>query len=261
MSKALLIDISLCVGCGACYEACKEANNLPKTSDDFLKDSLSDKTYTIVEKRGDYYVRKLCRHCIEPSCQSVCPVGAFSRTEEGAVLYDENKCMGCRYCMQACPFQIPRYEWGSLNPRVQKCILCYHRIKDGLPTACAEACPTGATIFGDREEIMQEVHKRMSENPSQYHSEIFGDDEVGGTSVIFISPVPFEQLKFKTNLPKEPLPHLTLDVLSKIPTIVTVGGTLLTGFYWLTKRKNEIARENLENEKNISNSAEDKNVE
>ena len=152
--KAFLIDITECVGCGACYEACKEQNNLPQTSDDPLRDTLSDKTYTIIEQRGDYFVRRMCQHCEEPTCVSVCPVGAFIQTDFGAVLYDESKCFGCRYCMQACPFQIPRYEWGSLKPRVQKCIMCYDRVKNGELPACAEACPTGATLFGDRDEMI-----------------------------------------------------------------------------------------------------------
>ncbi len=241
--KAFLIDITECMGCGACYEACKEQNNLPQTSDDPLRDSLSDKTYTIVEKRGDYFVRRMCQHCESPTCVSVCPVGAFIKTETGAVLYDESKCLGCRYCMQACPFQIPRYEWKSLNPRVQKCIMCYDRVKEGNLPACAEACPTGATTFGDRYEIIELAKQKLAENPDKYFNHIYGLEEVGGTSVLYLSPVPFEELGFRTDLIKTQLPNFTHEALAKIPTLVTVGGVLLTGFYWLTNRKNEIARE------------------
>ncbi len=241
--KAFLIDITECVGCGACYEACKEQNNLPETSDDPLKDSLSDKTYTIVEQRGDYFVRNMCKHCEYPTCVSVCPVGAFTKTEIGAVIYDESKCLGCRYCMQACPFQIPRYEWGSLKPRVQKCIMCYDRVKEGNLPACAEACPTGATLFGDRDEMIALAKQKIAEEPEKYYSHIYGLEEVGGTSVLYLSPVPFEELGFNTKLPATALPNFTHEALSKIPTLVTVGGVLLTGFYWLTNRKNEIAKE------------------
>jgi len=244
--KAFLIDITECIGCGACYEACKEQNNLPQTSDDPLRDSLSDKTYTIVEQRGDYFVRRMCQHCEDPTCVSVCPVGAFTKTEVGAVLYDESKCLGCRYCMQACPFQIPRYEWGSLKPRVQKCIMCYDRVKDGNLPACAEACPTGATTFGDRDEMIALAKQKLAENPEKYYNHIYGLEEVGGTSVLYLSPVPFEELGFNTNLIKTALPNFTHEALSKIPTLVSVGGVLLTGFYWLTNRKNEIAREKFE---------------
>jgi formate dehydrogenase iron-sulfur subunit len=248
--KAFLIDITECVGCGSCYEACKEQNHLPQTSDDPLKDSLSDKTYTIVEQRGDYFVRRMCQHCEDPTCVSVCPVGAFTKTEVGAVLYDESKCLGCRYCMQACPFQIPRYEWGSLKPRVQKCIMCYDRVKNGELPACAEACPTGATLFGDRDEMIAIAKQRLAENPDKYYQHIYGLEEVGGTSVLYLSPVPFEELGFNTKLLKTALPNFTHEALAKIPTLVTVGGVLLTGFYWLTNRKNEIAREKFEEQKN-----------
>lgn len=247
--KAFLIDITECVGCGACYEACKEQNNLPQTSDDPLRDSLSDKTYTIVEQRGDFFVRRMCQHCEDPTCVSVCPVGAFTKTEVGAVLYDESKCLGCRYCMQACPFQIPRYEWGSVKPRVQKCIMCYDRVKNGELPACAEACPTGATLFGDRDEMIEIAKQRLAENPDKYYQHIYGLEEVGGTSVLYISPVPFEELGFNTKLLKTALPNFTHEALAKIPTLVTVGGVLLTGFYWLTNRKNEIAREKFEEKK------------
>jgi len=248
--KAFLIDITECVGCGSCYEACKEQNNLPQTSDDPLRDTLSDKTYTIIEQRGDYFVRRMCQHCEEPTCVSVCPVGAFIQTDFGAVLYDESKCFGCRYCMQACPFQIPRYEWGSLKPRVQKCIMCYDRVKNGELPACAEACPTGATLFGDRDEMIAIAKQRLAENPDKYYQHIYGLEEVGGTSVLYLSPVPFEELGFNTKLLKTALPNFTHEALAKIPTLVTVGGVLLTGFYWLTNRKNEIAREKFEEQKN-----------
>lgn len=247
--KAFLIDITECVGCGACYEACKEQNNLPQTSDDPLRDSLSDKTYTIVEQRGDFFVRRMCQHCEDPTCVSVCPVGAFTKTDVGAVLYDESKCLGCRYCMQACPFQIPRYEWGSVKPRVQKCIMCYDRVKNGELPACAEACPTGATLFGDRDEMIEIAKQRLADNPDKYYQHIYGLEEVGGTSVLYLSPVPFEELGFNTKLLKTALPNFTHEALAKIPTLVTVGGVLLTGFYWLTNRKNEIAREKFEEKK------------
>ena len=121
--KGLLFDSTLCVGCGECYSACKTQNNLKKTSDDCMKDHLSNETYTVVEDHQGNFVRKLCMHCESPTCVSVCPVGAFQKTELGPVVYDADKCIGCRYCMQACPHSIPRYEWSSLTPRVRKCIM------------------------------------------------------------------------------------------------------------------------------------------
>ncbi len=245
--KGMLYDITLCVGCGSCYNACKEQNKLPETNKDFLKDHLSDKTYTVVEQYGDRYSRKNCMHCQEPACVSVCPVGAFTKTELGPVLYDADKCIGCRYCMQACPHKVPRYEWSALNPRVRKCILCHDRLKQGLPTACSEACPTGATMFGDLDDLREEAKKRLKENPGTYYQRIYGLEEAGGSNVLVISPVPFEQLGFVSNLPKQALPKLTAQVMEKIPGVVGVGAAFLTGMYWLTKRKNEVAKEERNN--------------
>jgi formate dehydrogenase iron-sulfur subunit len=241
--KGMLYDVTLCIGCGSCYNACKEQNKLPETNKDFLKDHLSDKTYTVVEQYGEHYSRKNCMHCKEPACVSVCPVGAFKKTELGPVLYDSSKCIGCRYCMQACPHKVPRYEWSSLNPRVRKCILCHDRLQKGLPTACSEACPTGATLFGDLDDLIVEAKKRLKENPSNYYQEIYGLKDAGGSNILVISPVPFEQLGFVSNLPKEGLPKLTAQAMDKIPGVVGVGAVLLSGMYWLTKRKNEIAKE------------------
>ncbi|MBA4310565.1 MAG: 4Fe-4S ferredoxin [Chlorobiaceae bacterium] len=248
--KAMLFDITKCVGCLACYEACKVENDLPVTAEDPLQDTLSDKTFTSIEMRGDYYIRKMCQHCSDPACLSVCPVGAFSKSASGAVLYDEKKCMGCRYCMQACPFQIPRFEWRSTNPKITKCIMCYDLVKNGEATACSTACPAESTIFGDYDDIVNEAKSRLENNPEQYHPHIYGLKEVGGTSVLNLSPVPLEKLGFYANLPNERLPDLTWNALEKIPTVVSVGGVMLAGFYWLTNRKNEIKREELSQNNN-----------
>lgn len=241
--KGMLYDVTMCVGCGECYSACKEQNKLPETNKDFLKDHLSDKTYTVLEEYGEIYARKNCMHCKEPACVSVCPVGAFTKTELGPVLYDADKCIGCRYCMQACPHRIPRYEWSSNNPKVQKCVLCHSRLEKGLPTACSEACSTGATMFGDVDELIAEAKKRLSESPDTYYQKIYGLKDAGGSNILVISPVPFEQLGYVSNLPKEPLPQLTSAALEKIPGVVSVGAVFLGGMYWLTKRKNQVSKE------------------
>lgn len=237
-TKALLIDLTLCVGCGACQEACKKENGLPEGEEK----KLSATAYTALEEHDGVYVRRMCQHCQDPTCVSVCPVGAFEKTAEGPVLYDENKCIGCRYCMQACPFQAPRYEWSSTYPRVRKCVMCSHRLKKGLPTACSEACPTGATTFGDRDDLLRIAHERINAEPTKYVAKIYGEKEVGGTSVFYITSTPFEQLGFRTNLQEASLPQLTWNVLSKIPTVVAVGGTLLAGIWWITNRR-EMVRE------------------
>ncbi|MFQ5695836.1 MAG: 4Fe-4S dicluster domain-containing protein, partial [Terriglobia bacterium] len=126
-------------------------------------------------------------------------------------------------------------------PRVKKCDMCFERQQAGLATACAEACPTAATISGDRDELIAEAQRRIAENPEQYYERIYGLQEVGGTSVLFLSAVPFEELGLRTTLPQEPLPLLTWRVLSHVPDIVVVGTVLLGGVWWITHRREEVA--------------------
>jgi formate dehydrogenase iron-sulfur subunit len=239
----LLFDAAECIGCGKCYAACKTENSLPETNKDFLKDHLSNNTYTAVEDYSGIYARKMCMHCSEPACVSVCPVGAFKKTELGPVLYDAEKCIGCRYCMQACPHNVPRYEWESRSPRVRKCILCYERLKKGELTACAEACPVEATICGKLKDLIRIAKKRLQNYPEKYYQHIYGLEEAGGSNVLIISPVPFEQLGYSSKVPMQSMPSFTMQAMEKIPTAVSVGGIFLTSMYWLTKRKNQIARE------------------
>lgn len=234
--KALLIDLTLCVGCNACQIACKEANKMPEGEEK----ALSPTTYTALDEYDGVYVRRLCQHCDDPTCASVCPVGAFTKMPEGPVVYDPDKCIGCRYCMQACPFQVPRYEWSSTFPRVQKCVMCHERLAQGIPTACSEACPTGATKFGDRDELLKEAYERLQAEPEKYVQKIYGEKEVGGTSVLYLSSVPFENIGFRTTLQTTPLPQLTWNALSKIPGIVSVGGVMLFGIWWITNRRDEV---------------------
>ncbi|HTK82844.1 MAG TPA: 4Fe-4S dicluster domain-containing protein [Bacteroidota bacterium] len=237
-SKALLIDTTLCIGCNACQDACKQQNQLAEGEEK----KLSASAYTALEEHDGIYVRRMCQHCVDPTCASVCPVHAFTKTPEGPVIYDESKCIGCRYCIQACPFQVPRYEWGSTYPKVQKCIFCYSRVSKGLQTACAEACPTGATKFGDRDELLKEAYTRIGAEPGKYVNKVYGVQEVGGTSILYLSSVPFEQLGFKTQLESTALPMLTWNALSKVPSVVSVGGVLLYGIWWITNRRMEIQR-------------------
>ena len=236
--KAMLIDITLCVGCNSCQEACKKTNGLPEGEEK----KLSDTAYTALEEHEGVFVRRMCQHCESPTCVSVCPVGALEKTAEGPVIYDEAKCIGCRYCMQACPFQVPRYQWGSTYPRIEKCVFCHERIAQGLPTACSEACPTGATKFGDRDDLIVEAFSRIHSEPTKYIDKIYGQHEVGGTSILYISSVPFEQLGFKTQLGTTPLPTHTWNALSKVPGVVSVGGVLLAGIWWITNRRIEVQR-------------------
>jgi formate dehydrogenase iron-sulfur subunit len=238
MNAAILTDLTKCIGCEACVLACKEANGLPREAP---APRLSHDALTVVETRGGVNVRRQCMHCLDPACVSVCPVSALRKTEMGPVTYDASRCLGCRYCMIACPFGVPAYEWHSPAPRVRKCTLCYDsRVKHGKQPACTEACPTGATIYGDRDALIAEAKRRIEAEPSRYVDRIYGLAEAGGTSVLYLSPVPFETLDFK-NARTDPYPKLTWDVLSKLPNVVGIGGVMLFGVYWIIHRRNELA--------------------
>ena len=242
MSKAILYDSTLCIGCKACEGACAERWGLPYDEKVAGEERLSAHKLTAIETHGERYGRRLCMHCAEPTCVSVCPVGALQKTAMGPVVYDAAKCMGCRYCMTACPFQVPAYEWNSRLPKVRKCDMCYDRQRAGKPTACTEACPAGATITGERDALVAEARNRIAAKPDQYYPKIYGLREAGGTSVLYLSAVPFEKIGLKTNLPQEPLPALTWRVLEMVPDVVTVGSVLLGGIYWITNRRDEVAR-------------------
>jgi formate dehydrogenase iron-sulfur subunit len=234
--KAMLLDITLCVGCNTCQAACKDANKLPEG----VEDRLSLTAFTALSEHDGKFVRHLCQHCVEPTCVSVCPVGALTKTAAGPVVYDAEKCIGCRYCLQACPFHVPRYEWSSTRPGIRKCKFCADRIAQGLPTACAEACPTGATKFGDRADLLAEAARRISAEPGKYVDTVYGKDDVGGTSMLYLSPVPFAVLGFDPRLRNAPMPLLTMSALSKAPTVLTVGGVVLAGIWWITSRRQEV---------------------
>ena len=237
MSVGLLIDTVKCIGCGACSEACKEENDLPYP----IEDHTTAYTWTTLERFGEVSVRKMCMHCLEPTCASVCPVGALVRSPEGPVTYEAGKCIGCRYCIMACPFGVPKYQWDRALPVVGKCILCTRRVKEGKPTACAEACLVKATLFGEREALITEARRRMAARPGTYVDHIYGLDEAGGTSVMVISKVPFAQLGMKTDVPRQPLPLLTWQILSRVPDFVVLAGTFLWGLHWITHRRELVA--------------------
>jgi formate dehydrogenase iron-sulfur subunit len=239
MSKAILYDATVCVGCKLCERACAERNKLPYDDNIAAEETISAHKLTVVMTSSDKFMRRLCMNCEDPTCASVCPVGALRKMAIGPVTYDESRCIGCRYCMLACPFGVPKYEWGKVLPRVRKCDMCADRVAAGRPTACAEACPTGATKFGDRDELIAEAQDRIAKAPGQYVNHIYGLEEVGGTSVLELSSVPFDL--FGLHTPKESMPMLTYRVLSHIPDIVSLGGVLLGGVWWITRRRAEVA--------------------
>jgi len=232
---AILIDITKCIGCRSCEQACKQIHGFPLDTEA----KLSTTALTIVEEHGDHFVRRMCMHCQDPACASACLVGALKKTAAGPVTYDASKCIGCRYCLVACPFGVPRYEWTKLVPYVKKCDMCAGRQAKGQVPACVEACPVQASIAGTRKEILEEAQRRIYTD-SKYVKHIYGSEEAGGTSVFFISDVPFEKLGFVA-APRQPLPLLTASALGDGPTVILVGGALLSGLYWITQRRALVA--------------------
>jgi len=241
MSKSILYDATLCTNCKQCEVACAERNKLPYNEVIGAEQKQSAHKFTVVLERGDKFMRRLCMNCTDPACASVCPVGAFKKTAAGPVVYDESKCMGCRYCMLACPFGVPKYEWEKALPLVRKCDMCADRVLAGRPTACTEACPTGATKFGERDALIAEAQQRISEKPEQYVPHVYGVEEVGGTAVLLLSSVPFEEFGYRNDIQHDPLPMLTHRVLSRIPDLVGLGGVLLGGIWWITNRRADVA--------------------
>jgi len=256
MRPAILTDVTKCTGCEKCVEACVQANNLGEyTPGGSLHvqdegDGLSARRWTaVVAEPGQHFVRKQCRHCLEPACVSACPVGAMQKTPEGPIIYDKSICMGCRYCMMACPFGIPRYEWGSAVPYVNKCTLCYGRLKEGKLPACVEACPEKATIFGDRDDLLAEAASRLKAEPKKYIPHIYGEHEVGGTSVLYISDISLDFLNYKNPLPADPVPDKTWAVMQQIPTVAVAMTVVSSGLYWIIERRVRMARLRAEEER------------
>jgi formate dehydrogenase iron-sulfur subunit len=232
----ILFDATRCIGCGGCSAACKEQNDLPLP----IEEITTAATWTIVEKKNGTNVRRMCMHCLEPTCASVCPVGAMHKTAAGPVVYDADKCIGCRYCIMACPFGVPKYEWDKPVPVVGKCVMCFSRIEAGQQPACATVCPTGATSFGRRDALIAEARARIAADPERYVDHVYGLDEAGGTSVLMLAGVPFGSLGLPTDLPKEALPLLTWRVLQNVPDFVGVAAVFLWGVHWITKRRDYV---------------------
>jgi formate dehydrogenase iron-sulfur subunit len=244
--KAILTDVTKCIGCQKCVAACTASNQLgtPIPARWLEGDGLSAERFTAVLRRGDSYVRKQCRHCLEPACASACPVGALHKTPEGPVVYDAGKCLGCRYCMMACPFGIPRYDWASAAPTVRKCSMCYEtRLKQGRQPACTEACPTKATIFGERAALLAEAHRRIGEGRGKYQAKVWGEADVGGTCVLYVSPVPLDFLYLGQAVPGKVLPKLTQTAMGAVPPVFVAMGALMGSLYWIIERRQRLAAE------------------
>lgn len=232
----MLVDLTECIGCRACAYACQEANGWtgdPEGSEPAGDRWTAVREVAVPDRPGEVrYVRTQCFHCLEPACASACPVAALQKTPQGPVVYQADRCIGCRYCMVACPFQIPRYQWDKALPLVAKCIMCFPRLARGQPPACAEACPTGATTFGKRSQLVAEARRRIQAHPERYVDRIYGLTEAGGTSWLYLSDVPFEALGFPQVGATAP-PELTRPVVEKVPAVAVGVAALMAAVYAL----------------------------
>jgi len=247
MSRAVLVDLTRCMGCRACQVACKAWNDNPGELTLCLgcydnPPDLSADTWTMIQfNEVEYadrlqwvFVKRQCMHCEHPGCVSACPVGALRRLENGVVFYDEKRCIGCRYCMMACPFRVPKFEWDTAVPLIRKCGFCVDRLDQGLQPACVKACPTDALTLGDREELIAEAYRRFHARPGKYWGEIYGEREIGGTSWMYISPVPFSELGFP-DLETWPVTDWSEIATLATPGVMVGAVALLSGTYLLTK--------------------------
>jgi formate dehydrogenase iron-sulfur subunit len=227
----ILVDVTKCTGCEECVAACGSANGIAPdaaASDRATaRDGLSaNRLCTVLPLDGGRYMRKACMHCLEPSCVSACLVGGLTKTPGGPVVYDSAKCIGCRYCMLACPFHIPRYEWGKTSPFMKKCHLCFERLSQGKRPACVEACPHEALSFGDRDALLRKGLDLVREYPGRYLPKVWGQSAWGGTSVLYVSDVDLAAAGWPAEATVS-IPSITDPMIRKTPFIgITVGLTL-----------------------------------
>ena len=252
-ARAVLVDTTNCVGCRSCELACAEANKLPDPPADVdfaAFRSTGPDQFTVINQGtvksaggDDRFAKSQCMHCVEPACVAGCVVRALEKKKDGPVIYHADRCLGCRYCMVACPFGVPKYEYAKAVPIVRKCTFCAERQAEGKPPACADACPNGALTFGKRSELIEEAKKRIYGTPGKYVPKIYGEDEAGGTSWLYISDVPFESLRMPQGLVATSYPEMADRALSAVPFVITLWPPLLMGLFAFNKRKEEVAKE------------------
>lgn len=255
-SKAILVDITKCIGCDACTVACKMWNDIEFKeirrfhAEDREKIKLDAYHWTSislhkVEKDGKIvwrYAKHQCLHCDIPACAVACFATALKKYPNGPVVFYPNLCVGCRYCMLACPFDKVKYEWYEPFPWIAKCHMCPTRIAEGQAPACVSVCPTNVMTLGDKDEILALARKTI-ESDDKYVKHIYGEKEVGGTAWLYISDVPFEKLGFRTDVTTKPMTYYSYGFQKYTKHAMVGWGMLLTALYLYTKRREKIAKE------------------
>lgn len=246
----VLIDLTRCTGCESCVLACKQANDRPQPK--VAADRLSSEAYCALELQpviaadgglAQQAIKRQCMHCLHPACVSACTVAALRKRPDGPVVYDASKCIGCRYCQYACPFGVPTYEWNNALGLIHKCDMCADRIDAGEPPACAAACPNGALRFGKRSALLAQAHAQIQTNPGRYVDHVFGEFEAGGTSMLYLSAVPFAQLGFPV-LGDTPVPEHAESIMQSTPIIALGMAALATSLHLITRRHHELVAAN-----------------
>jgi len=253
----VLVDLTKCVGCRSCEAACNKEHGFPPPSEPFDDMSVFDRidrngqkrrtdenAFTVVNRydppgaAAPVYRKMQCNHCNEPSCLTSCFVNAYTKTEQGAVVYNGDVCVGCRMCMTACPFYVPAYSYSSAtNPLIVKCNFCHDsRLVRGRPPACVEACPQEALTFGHRKELIRIARQRIRQQPERYVDHIYGEKEVGGTAWMYLSNVPFDQVGFDTTLQTEPIINNVKEFLGMVPMVLAIWPALFAGIHLLSTR-------------------------
>lgn len=258
----VLVDLTKCVGCRKCEWACRKANGL---SDGEPIDAYEDESVfehrrrpnarhlTVVNRftppdhdgGSPVHAKVQCMHCFEPACASACPANAYRKSSQGPVVYDPSVCIGCRYCLVACPFGMPAYSYDDpLTPEVRKCSMCFERIaKEGGRPECVDICPVEALTFGKRNELIELARRKIAEHPDTYVDHIYGEYEAGGTCWLYLSPVPFDQVGFRTDVGESPYPELTRGFGNIVQLVMATWPALLMGAYAFTKRREQLALE------------------
>lgn len=279
----MLYDATLCVGCKACVAKCKKVNDMPPEVSDTQQSwddarDLSDKTLNVIkvytsgkgvnkdqEQDGYCFEKRSCMHCVDPGCVSVCPVTAMRHDKEtGIVSYHAEACIGCRNCMVGCPYNVPQFEYDNPFGQIQKCQMCnqagVERIDNGQMTGCAEACPTGATLFGPREMLLDEAKRRLTlkpgeiynyprgdlSNPSaphekkvpKYQQHVWGEKEAGGTNVLHISAIPFDKLGMPP-LDERSAASVAEGVQHTLYNYMALPAVALAGLSYLVRRNSD----------------------
>ncbi len=279
----MLYDSTLCIGCKACVSKCKEVNGMPPTplGDETAWDSaydLSAQTLNVIKvysdgegelkdavENGYAFEKRSCMHCVDPGCVSVCPVTAMRRhPKTGIVTHHPDACIGCRTCMVGCPYNVPQFDYDNPFGEIHKCQMCnqagVERIDKGQMTGCAEACPTGATLFGSRKALLEEAKRRMTLKPGEiynyprgdvrspdshhekavpeYRQHVWGEKEAGGTNVLHISSIPFDKLGMPP-LQERSYASISETVQHTLYSYMALPAIALAGLTYVVRRNTE----------------------